>query len=442
MAKLFISFLGIGPDGEGYKSLKYYYNNEPCGRQTRFVQRAEIEAIGPKTFDRIIIICTNESFTKYFLALKNELADELGIDPAKIQYEKISSGLKPENQWQLFSLVTRIISDKDRVVFDFTHGFRLLPVIMSAAIHFIVKSKLGMVLDHVFYGLEENLSEGMIVDMKNFYGINEWAEAVGQLVDNADTSKLATLAARKTGEDFFSGLKDKSLIQSLNYMTRVIKDIDVNAVSASCGKTIDIIQGIKKSASPEEQELMDLILSKFSSLVLKGDGSGFYDGPYFEIQLNFAEMLAKHGLYMQAFTVMRELIASIGMVGVTGKYKGKKIDSNDGRRYRKRFGEIFVNLCQFPKDEWKYLDPDKKQDISKETLKDFEVILPFYESLEEKGVAAVLQGFVKKMVDVRNGFDHAWTGKAGSDSDITEVANNAFEKTGQVLEQLKQYQII
>lgn len=39
---------------------------------------------------------------------------------------------------------------------------------------------------------------------------------------------------------------------------------------------------------------------------------------------------------------------------------------------------------------------------------------PFYEDLSSLGVLSRLREFVKKLIEIRNGFDHAWTA-AGPD---------------------------
>lgn len=437
MGRIFISFLGIGPEGEGYDSLKYTYNNTLTGAQTEFVQRAEIEALGPENFDEVFILCTNESYREFFLYLQSELINELNLSKNKISCEKINTNLSPKEQWKLFSLVNKKVQDYNRIVFDFTHGFRLLPIILSTSLSFIAKTKPELVLEHVFYGQKEGDREGKIIEMKDFYIINEWADGVSRLVDNADISKLAFLTSDKD-DISFKGLKDQKLVDALEQLTSVIKNIDMNSVNQVTNNALSILnEKIKTLKSPEEQELLELVLNKFASLSTDVPLSGFYDKDYFQIQLEFIKLLNKHQLYMQSFTVMRELIVSIGMLGCTGKYQGKKIDSKDGRKYRRRFGDIFVNLCQFPREKWKYENEKKKHTLSENEMNDFNIILPFYEQLENQGIADELQGFVKEMLDYRNGFNHAWTYKKECLGDVTEKADYYLKKIENVIEKLK-----
>ena len=439
--KIFISFLGIGDDGDGYASLKYSYKGTPIDCQTEFVQRAEIEAVGADKIDKILIICTKESYKDFFTDLKSELVNGLSINEAKIETERINKKFDADDQWKLFSLVNKSINDGDRVIFDFTHGFRSLPIILSASLNYITKSKPNVVLEHVFYGQKDSDTAGTIIDMKEFYMINEWADGVSKLIDNADTTKLAKLASIKT-EDSFSGLKDVEFISALEELTGTIKNIDVNSVAEKTNNALEIIkQKLDTLTNPEEQELLRHVLDKFATLSTDIPPSGYYDKDYFEVQLKLVEMLIQHELFMQAFTVMRELIVSIGMTGCTGKYRGKEIDSDKGRKYRRRFGEMFVNLCQFSVPEWKYMDGGKIEKISEMEMDDFKNIMqPFYLKLEEKNIAEILQSFVSDLLKYRNGFDHGWTcvSKKNIPEDISEQSNNFLGKITQVVKMMNE----
>ena len=61
MRRIFISFLGMGPDGEGYSELNYQMEGKRGSVSTEFVQRAELEFLGSEIFDEIFILCTKES---------------------------------------------------------------------------------------------------------------------------------------------------------------------------------------------------------------------------------------------------------------------------------------------------------------------------------------------------------------------------------------------
>ena len=60
MKRIFVSFLGKGPDGKGYSELNYQMDGKRESISTEFVQRAEIEFLGSKSFDKFFILCTKE----------------------------------------------------------------------------------------------------------------------------------------------------------------------------------------------------------------------------------------------------------------------------------------------------------------------------------------------------------------------------------------------
>jgi hypothetical protein len=108
----------------------------------------------------------------------------------------------------------------------------------------------------------------------------------------------------------------------------------------------------------------------------------------------------EHRLFMQAFTVMRELVGAIGMAGIRDKYAKKKMTTSDGRDYRKRFAEVFVNMMQFPIDGWRFSGFTEENRLK---------LMPWFEKLQKAGIELQLREIVDDMVKIRNGFDHAWT---------------------------------
>jgi hypothetical protein len=84
MKRIFVCFLGMGPDGEGYSELKYQMEGKPESITTEFVQRAEIEFLGSESFDNFFILCTKESHENCFHDLRDELNDNLCVDRKKM----------------------------------------------------------------------------------------------------------------------------------------------------------------------------------------------------------------------------------------------------------------------------------------------------------------------------------------------------------------------
>lgn len=389
---VYLSFLGLGvgnpPD---YKHAVYKMNNQ-VSSETKFVQAAELEILGPGKFDTILIAGTETSLKKHFPSLESELKT-LG-SPAPFQIQ-ISENMEPRHQWQWFEKILEHIDPSDTLTVDMTHGFRAVPILFSSAINFMQKSK-NIEIDAVYYGAFENRDEhghAPIIDMKDFYLINEWAEGVSRLVEDADARKLAEVA-NKTPDFQIRELDDPELITAMEDLTNAVRDVDLNKIGVKANTALNLIQKKQTSASKTGHLLLGLIIDKFISLTSKDNEGMRYDEDYFRLQLSIARLLLEHKLFMQAFTVMREFIASMGMI----PYEKEGMKNKKRKERRKLHAEIFLQMVL--REKWEF--PEKYQKIVNK-------LKPFHLQLEGIGVLVETQKFINELIKSRNGFDHGWT---------------------------------
>lgn len=446
MAKVFISFLGTGnpnakPDQPGYDVLTYRFENDEHTYTSMFAQRAIIEKHNPTSFERICLMMTPESQAKHRDLLVEELLSIGCTETQLIEDASITTNQNTEQQWEWFDSLQKLINDGDEVIFDFTHGFRSVPIIFSTAISFLQKVKRFTLLNaHYGYMIDKKAATGEIIDMARFYRINEWADGVARLVDMADATKLAELADEGQ-DDGFAALNDQQLTQALRDLTDLIKNIDVNNVGKKADEALTLIAAKQQQCSGADAQLLKMVHDKFIGLAIQG--SGRYDHNYFKLQLVLTEMLLKHGLHMQAFTVMRECIASIGMLSATGKYAKPSLTANQGRNYRKSIGEIFVGLCITTRDEWRQEDDEKRKQVSSRELQYFdEMVKPFFNLLEAKNIAPLLHSLASNMSTYRNGLDHAWTSAQAAPNDIAEKGTHFFGQLNHVMGLLREHNML
>lgn len=436
MKRIFVSFLGMGPDGEGYSELNYQMEGKPESISTEFVQRAEIEFLGSDSFDKIFILCTKESHDYSFHDLRDELNDNLCIDRQKIEHVPINNVETIKHAWELFDKINSLINNGDRLVLDLTHGFRSLSIILSAALNFILKSKSKITLEHVFYGQESfsDDNKGNIIDMKDFYIINEWADGVGRLVDNADAGKLAALADSDSNL-YFSHLNDKNLINSLQDLTNTLKNIKVNRIARKTEPALAVITMYLADSEGAERELLKLVETKFQPLAAKS--SGKYDKEYFLLQIRIIEMLIVHKLFMQAFTTMREFIGSIGMIGAPDEYT-KNMNDNHTADIRTHYADLFIRMIRFSEKTFSVKEQEKGRHS--------ELINSIFKQIDEIGMLENLKSVSKALLVIRDGFDHAWTGKGdkavGKIGDFKAIADEAVECFDKLVKKLIEHNII
>lgn len=406
MRNVYLSFLGLGPSKAGYLPTIYELNGRKS-RQTRFVQAAECEILGVDILDQFIIVDTEQSHQANFSELEMELR-QLGatnIFPLTIDEEMSAAG-----QWRWFEQILNCIEHGDRLTVDLTHGYRAAPIIFSAAINFLQKAR-NIELKAVYYGVFEKakiLGYAPIIDMKAFYAINEWAEAVSRLVEDADTQKLAH-AAESTPEFQFGEINDPMLINAFRELTDTIKNVDVNNVAATAGRAMSLIRQKEQSASDPVKMLLALVIDKFIALTTEVSPNREYNKNYFYIQLRLIELLLNHRLFMQAYTVMREFIASLGMIG----FEKEGMNKEKRKKRRKIHAELFIKMFQHDEDKWKFSADEHSQKI-------FERMLPFYRHFKDYGIEKQIRAMASDLGDYRNGFDHAWTCKEKASDDIEE----------------------
>lgn len=423
MGKVFLSFLGLGSQLKQTKQYDYsktvFILNGLKSQETKFVQVAELQILGMSSFDKIIIVATQKSYDSHFNNISSQI-QELGA--ADIIPLIIEEDMSPKGQWKWFEMILDNIDYGDELTIDLTHGYRSIPIVFSTAVNFLQKSK-NITLGAVYYGAyEKNKGLAPIVDMKDFYIINEWAEAVSRLIEDADARKMAVVAQQT--DSFQAGeLNDEKLIKAFDDLTNTVRNVDINNVWAKAKKAIQLIKEKEENASITGKILLKLVMDKFVLIATDEPLSGQYDKPYFALQLQLISLLLEHKLFMQAYTVMREFIGSIGMIEI----EKAKISNKKGRNQRHRFAETFIKMLQHEEKSWEF--KDKENEV--------EILRPYYKKLKNNGIESIIRSFAKDLTDYRNSFAHAWTTRKEAKSDIQEKGYQFYDKLKEVMRLLE-----
>jgi CRISPR-associated Csx2 family protein len=398
--KVFISFLGMGGK-DGYTPVVYKQNNKVTYQKREFVQTAILELHPHTEIEKIILLTTKESEEKHKQKLKQELKS-IGVDEVKYhEIKDISSDLTQiDAAWEWFGQLQGAIAKDDILILDVTHGFRIIPVVFSAAIGYLKRAK-NVRIESVLYGVyDAKEEEKPIVDVKDFYTINDWAEGVGRLVDDADASFLKKVAEKEKGAGF-SGLNNSELLKHIENLTNSFRNVELHKIENNARIALDAVQKAIITAKPLEKQILEMIVEKFVPLISAQPADGKYSNEYLSLQIKLIELLAQHGLYMQCFTAMREWLGSLGLAILGKKIVGNKKEGNIDEQSRS-FAEIFIKMLQNNREKWVF---DERQIKKKDEL------LPAYNSLFSGRLE--LNEVVKLLLNitnVRNGFDHGWTG--------------------------------
>lgn len=391
--RIFISALG---DGD-YQPVEYRLaEGHHC---SEFIQVAELKLLG--SFDQRHILVTPTSRKKHGAELERQ-ADGLALDLVDIPED-----LDAAAQWQTFETVLRLVQEGDRVVFDFTHGFRLVPIVLSAALEFVRRARRATV-ERVLYGAYvKGQTTAEVIDLTGFYEIAAWTDGVARLIDDADARTLAELGAQDQAGRF-AALAAPELRDALVALTRGLRNAEAPRVDRYARQALERVNASREDADLPSEVLLDLVASKFAKLAETGSTGGRLDRGYFECQTVLARLLVDHRLLMQALTVMDEHVASLG--ALPNAKAG--ISSNNRLGERKRWGEVFIQMVARERETWAFTGDAERRKTR---------LLPWYDALNDAGVIEGLRAFVPELRDVRNNFNHAWhTKQGGPEAGLTE----------------------
>ena len=457
MHKLF-SFLG---ESFEYKYVNYQFNGNP--HITKFAVEAMLKLTATVPIDKLVLICTELSI-KGVSELQASL-NQNNLSNVEVQVIKIPDGNNANQFWQIFQSINEQVFDDDLLTFDFTHGFRSFSIIMSTALNFIRRTKPKIQILGVYYGVvhdfknkttgtNEMPKDGNIIDIKDFYEINEWAEGVSRLVDQADTSKLVSLA-KQSDVHVFKNINDPALLNALTALTNAIRNINVDFIGPEVENSLNILRHKLTDSSPSEKQLLLLVIQKFSQIEPTGDINVIGEH-YFKLQLKICKILIDHKFFMQACTVLRELIGSLGIhydeeKRIIGNYQ-------KGRFYANEFIQM-VERNESYKLEWITNDGQNKSIFMKELLNNIQneesiisnipkgndkdrlikafKLAPQVKILMEMGLFLDLHEISQPLSNLRNGFDHAWVGQANAKKNVLigleENINEIFEKLSEII---------
>ena len=477
---VYISFLGTSD----YKSTTYVWHTQKA-RPTPYIQVAQLEILQEQNIvpDRIFVFGTDDAEEQnwndreaselhrdncYLCKTPNitiQTPKNTGLQKClnelfqnknapSIEWVPINSDLNTSSQWKDFQTILEKIPAESKLIIDMTHGFRSVPILISSAIHFLKLTK-KIDVQYVLYGVfnhEKKTSE--IVNYVDFYEINDWTEAVSRLVDQADARMLSEVAQKESIIRLSTQIQDTKLPQALDDLTNSIRNVEANVISDKAQTALEIVKIIKTEANDVlTKMLMGMIEDKFAILAATPPLNGEYSENYFTVQIALAKLLIEHKLYMQAYTIMEESIASLGMAFY---YKSSMYTSEKGEKNRRR-ASIFLNMVQFV-DGMTFNKQDEKT-----TADNF---MPFYNTLESHTRSDIkidlLRSFVQnlqklpensqKMLqtkkealslldelhiyttavkEARNGFNHAFT------SNIVEANTSILKESAKIVEQLE-----
>ena len=269
-------------------------------------------------------------------AVDKKIFPESIITPISLDCE----GFSEAEIWHIFSRINENIQDEDEIYFDFTSGFRSLPMLGMVLLTYLKNTK-NVTIGQIYYGAFEKMGPAVkvktmpvddrnapVLRLKSFSDIMDFSTAAGifgkygnglMLVDKI-TDWTKSIRAQKLSPHNGENSILKSLDELRSALNRLTLDLQtcrgMDVVEAGIFDTKNKWFGNYSNASnnPEYKALspiLDLIRIKFEKFNPKRDvRNGFVA----------AEWCCDNSMYQQSVTFLQETIVTYGAVEIGLKY--------------------------------------------------------------------------------------------------------------------------
>lgn len=411
MGMTLVTFVGLGKRGAegefvGYDSVQYALRGERSS-PTRFVQTAICELAMEDTPERVLALCSPSARERTWPDLQAAL-ERFGIP----EIETIETGerLRPRELWGWFEELFSRMHGNERVVFDLTHGFRAYGIVLAAAADLLMQAK-DVRIEGMYYGAIEADSEtAELVDLRPFFSVAAWADAVRGLSRRMDAAGL--LEVHDIAPRFQQpALKSTQLQTLVAEFAKAVRNVEANRIPEVAEKLSASLDKLGDNAGSIERHLLIQLKEFVRNLVCAESELRRPSPEYFRLQTRLIRLLLDHGMVVNAATIMRELIGSIGAVGVPDA----GFTNEDARKRREWAAETFISTLSVAEEHWDFRTEGNPAKDAVVTA----VIDDFYQ-MRERGITGELRELVGGIRELRNGFDHAWMRrkKAPEDADV------------------------
>jgi CRISPR-associated Csx2 family protein len=332
MARVFVSVLGTND----YVPCSYKHHDTTVVKETRFVQEATVSLCCRDwtKSDRVLIFTTEEAEKKNWLddghsdQRTKEPIKQQGLksilDALKLEVPvtnvKIPEGKSEREIWEIFQAIFDNLQEADEIVFDITHAFRSIPMLVMVVLSYakVIKS---VSLKGIYYGAFEVLGNprdvrklplakrvAPIFDLTPFDHLFDWTVAIGVFVRSGDATLATGLAHGHARE--ISRTK-KGADQGANKLREVANLLGVFSKDVSTCRGLKLSQDItqlrqairdsrESSLAPAFVPLLDQLLQRLE----------IFSGKEIEDGIRVAEWCLEHNLVQQGYTILRESLIS------------------------------------------------------------------------------------------------------------------------------------
>lgn len=331
--KVFISFLGA----TNYRPCDYKKDDVSYGKE-RFIQVStlrylEREKKWPSDSIGYILLTKGAEESNWVDGGQKDFkTGEVIIDPStgkpqtglKTELEKIDlkfpievinklpDGNTEDEIWTIFERTFEKIQDEDELYFDFTHGYRYLPMLVLVLSNYskFLKNVNVMSITYGNFEVAKDLGYGLIVDLLPLTQLQDWTYAAGQYLDSGNANKLFDLGQNELApilrESQGKNEEAKNLRLFINNLKTVVDE------RLTC-RGINIIKSDNlKKLKASVENIEGALIKPLSPIIEKIRKSLVYFDELENAKNGYsaAKWCYDNGMYQQSATILQEFVVS------------------------------------------------------------------------------------------------------------------------------------
>ncbi|MFQ3584089.1 MAG: TIGR02221 family CRISPR-associated protein [Cyanobacteriota bacterium] len=180
MTKTLLTTIGTGD----YEATRYVFKDR-VSDSTRYIAQALCQIF---EIEKVIILLTPEARAKHWGSLQASLP--AGVE---IQDRNIPSGETEAEIWTLFETLVDSIDRNDEIIFDITHAFRSIQMLVLLGAAFLQTAK-KVSIQGIYYGLHRpEESQSPILDLTPALRLLDWLTATDKFITTGSALELGEL---------------------------------------------------------------------------------------------------------------------------------------------------------------------------------------------------------------------------------------------------------
>lgn len=381
--KTYVSFLGTG----AYVPCVYLKPDETTSDSgvVTYVQTAMRKLVA-RDAEKTLVFCTKAATEKHWQQLCEEFARQGLAEPERVA---ISDGSNMKEFWEIFETVNAHIPERAQIVFDVTHSFRSLPLIMSVLLNYLEVVK-GTRLVGCYYGAFESLGRAKdveknypdptdrrapIFDLTQFFLLNEWVRAIRAFERFGDAGDLNELAKQVIQPLLAKEETRTTEIVELRKLTGALDNFTQQVRSSRCNdiQTFEfkkhILNRLDAARACNVLPQLTPVLDKLDGVFAKYQDKDLKNG------MHAARWAFDHDLIPQGYTLLQETVVS----HFTQKFDTdlKQLYPEDEIKRRDYMSSV---LAWRNKDPWEKDDSERAARLKKEIKQE---VQPQYDILTQ-----------------------------------------------------------